>query len=106
MTGISRDSVDASPVLRPTPKIPTRKTDAWGTHQDVARTRIRLEQARQSHPARTNRAYIYFTAKVKPFGSGTYLYTCGSVALFATTFVTHGERVVFDLRGFEGTVCS
>jgi hypothetical protein len=29
-----------------------------------------LKQAPQSHPERTNRAYIYFIAKVNPFGSG------------------------------------
>jgi hypothetical protein len=29
-----------------------------------------LKQAPQNHPERTNRAYIYFIAKVKPFGLG------------------------------------
>ena len=38
----------------PAPKIPTRKTDAFGTHQNGARTPVR----------RLERAYIHFTARV------------------------------------------
>ena len=40
-----RDSVIPRLFGRLTPKIPCVKTDASGAHQDVARTRIRLEQA-------------------------------------------------------------
>ena len=62
----SRGAVETSPALKAHSEIPTRKTDAWGTHQNAARTSVRhLKQASQSHPERTNRAYIYFIAKVK-----------------------------------------
>ena len=58
ITASSRDAVDTSPVREAHSEIPTRKTDAWGTHQNAARTSARhLKQA-----------YIYFIAKVKPFG--------------------------------------
>jgi hypothetical protein len=71
MTPSSRDVVDTSPVREAHSEIPTRKADAWGTQQNAARTSVRhLKQAPQSHPERTNHAYIYFIAKVKLFGSG------------------------------------
>lgn len=53
----------------PAPKIPTRNTDAWGTHQNAARTSVRhLEQA-----------YIYFIARVNAT-TGDRGGSCGEIS--------------------------